>query len=132
MKNILGKAQVYGKGKQKKFLKFTLIELLVVIAIIAILAAMLLPALQQARARAHSSYCQNNLMELNKILFAYVNDHQGFAPTGHYTSNYLFFDESHGTGTLTAYISYSKDGDKKVLPALSICPKGAAGSPYAS
>ena len=65
------------KGKN-----FTLIELLVVIAIIAILASLFLPALNQAREKARTSFCTGNLKQVGSAIGVYQSDFNDYFPKG--------------------------------------------------
>lgn len=59
---------------------FTLVELLVVIAIVGILLAILLPAVQAARAKARYTECLNNLRQQGLLTMMYRDIHKGRFP----------------------------------------------------
>ena len=116
--------------------RFTLIELLVVIAIIAILAAMLLPALQQARGRAHQTHCANNMASVGKAGLFYNDENKGFYPMLYnamkksQSSRFVLYG-SKDTGKLAPYLGINENApiggwyqSKKIpfTPSKFACP----------
>ena len=94
---------------------FTLIELLVVIAIIAILAAILLPALQSARARGKSANCISNLKQLGSALQQYIPDNDDWMP--------LFRDICAGGHWAYKLAKYLNVDVNKPRPPIYECPE---------
>jgi len=109
---------------------FTLIELLVVVAIISILAALLLPALQKAKAQAQKAVCANNLRQLFIGMMAYAGDFDGWGPPGLNSARASIWLTDHSGNSFSWFVRPVIDSYFP-QPNLFLCPSiGQTGLDY--
>ena len=97
---------------------FTLVELLVVIAIIGVLVALLLPAVQSARAAARSTACKNNLRQIGLAIQQFCNLHDGRFP------EWSHGDDRRDEGNKRSWI-YTLAPHLESVDDIRICPEDA-------
>ncbi len=87
-----------------KRLGFTVVELLVVIAVIGILVALLLPAVQKARAAARRTACQNKLRQIGLAIHEFEASHGAFPAGKSRRSSVEAYDELSWLRQILPYI----------------------------
>jgi prepilin-type processing-associated H-X9-DG protein/prepilin-type N-terminal cleavage/methylation domain-containing protein len=93
---------------------FTLVELLVVIAVIGALTALLLPAVQSARAASRRTACKNSMRQIGLATIMFANNRGGeFPKTAHAGPNLSWIY------TLGSYVEQ--------VDAIRICPDDIQG-----
>jgi prepilin-type N-terminal cleavage/methylation domain-containing protein/prepilin-type processing-associated H-X9-DG protein len=109
---------------------FSLVELLMVIGIISVLIAILLPALNRARAEARKLACLSNMRQLGTALIMYTNDNSGYFP---------YQDESNITNNIYGIVDFATSTTpnflQELLPYLNnnysvfVCPDAVTSGP---
>jgi prepilin-type processing-associated H-X9-DG protein/prepilin-type N-terminal cleavage/methylation domain-containing protein len=97
-------------GSKCKRAAFTLVELLVVVAIIGVLVALLLPALQSARAAGRRAQCASNMRQIGLAIHQFADVHDGSFP-------YMYHERDKATSWIFTLAPHLEDVDE-----IRLCP----------